>query len=999
MGLACVLSLAGTAFAQTGHSLDALNEAHSTVIELSARTADRFQVDGEQTLLLRGNCRLKQGAQSWEAPQMVVWELRSESGQPSTVLCYAESTPETAASHTVNGRTETRPWWLFTVTTSELKASFAPQEAPDSRADPVVKRALERRRGQRGILLQTQYEIPPPPSSAGNGSPMDMAQLPAPQSFGLRRHVSISPRVLGERFEFKVAPSSGAVPQEFVATITGGVNIVVDNVPLSMDGRIILTRLDLTADRAVIWTDANRFSEVSGFDIDENTPFQVYLEGDIIVRQGTNEVRSSHAFYDINQRRGLAMNAEVRTFLPELNGTLRLRASELRQLSETNYHARNAWFSTSQFGQPKWRVEASDVFLQERANANFSAINPFAAEKDPSTLWVSSLNNRFYFEDVPLFYSPTFSSPAEDPHIPIRQFNVGYSGIFGAEVRTKWNMGGLLGFEPMPGTDWDLVLDYLSQRGPAAGIESNYDFYGALLGAPAHYSGFTDAYYINDSGHDNLGADRRSLTPPSSNRGHLLSRNRIDLPYNTWIAAEAGHVFNNDRNFEEQYFENDWDTGKDLENMLGLWHQMDNMQASLFTRLRSDNFMNSTDWYPKADLSILGEPILGGPVTWSSHSSVGYGHVRPATAPPDTVADPFAPLPYYVDSEGYVAMTRHELSLPFDLGPAHIVPYALGEAAAWEQDISQDSLQRLYGSAGVRGSLQFSKYMPGVYDPILGLNGLAHKVIFDFDYSYSHSSQDLAQIAQYNEFDENAQERFRERFLAYQFGGTLPAIYDPRFYAVRSGAGRGVTDPYFELVDSQQVLRFGMHHRWQTKVGPPDRSRIVDWMELDLGASFFPNANRDNFGEQFGLVNGRYAWHVGPRTSLLANGVFDFFDGGQSVWNVGVLSQRSRRGSMYLGFRSVQAGPIDSQFVTGSFSYVMSPDLYVATFGSSYDIAEGMDRGQSMTITRIGESWLLHLGLGYDRSKDNVGIALMLEPKFGSYGGGSMQLNSLLGIQ
>jgi len=102
---------------------------------------------------------------------------------------------------------------------------------------------------------------------------------------------------------------------------------------------------------------------------------------------------------------------------------------------------------------------------------------------------------------------------------------------------------------------------------------------------------------------------------------------------------------------------------------------------------------------------------------------------------------------------------------------------------------------------------------------------------------------------------------------------------------------------------------------------------------------------------------------------------------------------------MYLGYRSVQAGPIDSQFVTGSFSYVMSPDLYVATFGSSYDIAERMDRGQSLTITRIGESWLLHLGLGYDRSKDNVGIALMLEPKFGSYGGGSMQLNSLLGIQ
>ncbi|MCA9079260.1 MAG: hypothetical protein KDA58_01825 [Planctomycetaceae bacterium] len=994
-GLTLVLSLAGVASAQTGHSL--LGEAPPAggPVTVSAQIADRCVLGGERTLLLRGNCRVSQGAQVWSAAQIVLWEVNAPDGQPAILVGYAESTPEVSAIRKIDGRAETRPWWLFEIVATELATDFTPQDAPEVAEDPVIRRGLERRQGARGGLQQTQYVVPPPPME-----PTTVAQLPAPSSFGLRRHVSISPRFLGERFEFKVAPSTGAVPQEFVATITGGVNVVVDNIPLQMEGRTILTRLDLTADRAVIWTDADRFSEIGGFDLDENTPFQVYLEGNIVVRQGNSDIRASHAFYDLSQRRGLSLNAEVRTYLPELEGTLRLRASELRQLSDTNYHARNAWFTTSQFGQPKWRVESSDVFLQERPNANFSAVNPFATDVDPSTLWVSSLNNRFFVEDMPVFYTPSFTSPAEDPHIPLRQLNAGYSGIFGAELHTMWNLDGLLGLNLPKGVTWDLEVDYLSRRGPAVGTEATYDFYGALLGAPAHYSGMTDVYYIHDTGRDNLGFDRRSLAPPSNNRGRILSRNRVDLPFNNWLTLEAGHIFGEDRNFDEQYNEQQWDTGKDLENLIGLTHQTGNLQAGILGRVRSNDFMDSTDWYPKADLSLLGEPLFGSPVVWSSHSSVGYGHIRPAVGPIDPVADPFAPLPYYAtDSQGVVAMSRHELSLPFDLGPMHVVPYALGEVAFWEEDVTKSSLSRLYGSAGVRGSLQFSKYMPNVYDPILGLNGLAHKMIFDFDYSYSDSTEALLNVPQYNEFDENAQERFRERFLAYQFGGALPAIYDPRFYAVRSGAGRSVTAPYHELVDAQHVLRFGMHHRWQTKVGPPDRPRIIDWMELDAGASFFPNASRDNFGESFGLINGRYAWHVGPRTSLLASGVFDLFDGGQSVWDVGMLSQRSRRGSVYLGYRQVQAGPIDSQLVTGSFSYVMSPDLYVATFGTSFDVAEGIDRGQSLTLTRIGESWLLHFGLGYDRSKDNIGVALMFEPKFGSYGGGSMRLNSLLGIQ
>jgi len=75
----------------------------------------------------------------------------------------------------------------------------------------------------------------------------------------------------------------------------------------------------------------------------------------------------------------------------------------------------------------------------------------------------------------------------------------------------------------------------------------------------------------------------------------------------------------------------------------------------------------------------------------------------------------------------------------------------------------------------------------------------------------------------------------------------------------------------------------------------------------------------------------------------------------------------------------------------------MSPK-WVSTFGTSYDLAEGLDRGQSLTITRIGEYALLHFGFGYDWSRNNVGVALSIEPRLGGYGVGSSQLSSLLGI-
>ena len=860
----------------------------------------------------------------------------------------------------------------------------------------IYKRGDADRRRSRQELMQTQYsEVAPDGSLApwDNGSLL-LGQTTTPVM--MPRKVTINPRYLGMDLKFHSDVDRNKEPPETMTTVQGGVTIVVENVPLMIDGQMVLSRIDLSADRAVIWTSADGLGNPGGgFEMNENTPFQVYLEGDIVVRQGNSEIEASHAFYDIRDRRGLLMNSELRTYIPEFDSFLRVRADTIRQMSETSFQAQHAWVTTSQLGQPGYRLQAGFLTIDDRPSTWGSRVDPNTGQ--PLTRqYLTATNSTLFVENIPVFYLPRVSGPIEDTTFPLKSATVGFSGMYGPHVNTVWNIDKLFGFDLPRGTDWDLLLDEYSTRGPAIGTRGRYEVFGQILGQPAHITGMGLAYYIHDTGKDRLGYLRNNLPFPDANRGRVLHRNRIDLPFGVSLTNELSYFLNNDRNFLQQYYEQEFNTSKDQENLANLAVQNDNVTGSLLFQTRLNNIFDQTEWLPRLDLTVLGQPLLNDAVTWSSHSWMGYGHIRPAQAPTDP-NDAFTALPYLPDVQGLVTGTRHEVSAPFQLGAVKVAPYALGEAAFWQQDMTANNLSRLYGSAGVRASVEFWRAVPEIQSSILGLNGLAHKVVVDADYSISGSTQSLANIPQYNAFDEDAQERFRERFLSLEFGGTLPAQFDPRFYAVRAGAGQSVTAAYQELVANQQVLRLGLRQRLQTKRGPVEHQRIKDWMSLDLETSIFPNASRDNFGSTLGLLTARYMWQVGERTQFLANGVMDPFTNGQRVWNAGILSQRGPRGSVYVGVREIKAGPIDSGLLYASFTYRMS-EKWTTTMGTAYDIVEGRDRGQSMTLTRIGEYLLFHVGTGYDHSRNNFTVNFMLEPRLG---GGSrnnvMQMSSLVG--
>ena len=113
--------------------------------------------------------------------------------------------------------------------------------------------------------------------------------------------------------------------------------------------------------------------------------------------------------------------------------------------------------------------------------------------------------------------------------------------------------------------------------------------------------------------------------------------------------------------------------------------------------------------------------------------------------------------------------------------------------------------------------------------------------------------------------------------------------------------------------------------------------------------------------------------------TLTSDGIFDFFSDGQRIVNVGAFISRPPRGSLYLGVHLIE-GPISSNVVSASYSYLMSPK-WVSTAGVSFDVGN-RNIGENLQITRIGESFLVSGGLTVDASRGTVGAMFSIEPRF-----------------
>jgi hypothetical protein len=917
--------------------------------------------DAREVWLLTGNCQIRQGQTTVQGNEAVVWVERVGDFGNTTynVIAYMDS------PHFF-GR-------LYSVHAPRSKIGNATNGEPEAKP-AIYQKALERRRPPEGIERTQFTEFQPEQISP--------PQFVAPVA-GARRVQVLSRSGLAFSARTLRSPRN---PSELVHLITEGVQIRIDGLGREFAGMRIGETLDISADRVIIWSASDLQVYLAGQNSEpEALPLELYLEGDIVFREGDRIIHAQAMYYNVPARTGTILNAEAITPVDNYAGALRLRANVLRQVGTDQFIAEGASVTTSRLAMPTYEFRSGTLLL---VDSQVPEVNPLtgAPVVDPASggpvydhrQTITSTNNVVFAEGLPVFYWPWLSADAREPTFYIQKAMVKNDQIFGTSIETQWNMYQLLGLEPAEGTDWNLSLDYLSERGPAAGTKFTYDR-DFLFHRPEPTFGLLDAWFIDDGGLDFLGLDRMGLVPEAEFRGRIIGRHRQLLPNYWQLTAELGYI--TDRNFLEQYFEQEWDELSDLRTGVELKQTLDNASLAIAVDARINEFFLETQQLPRVDHFWIGQSLWTDRLTWYEHTSVGYFRQDPASTPLDPRdAATFSPLPYEVPVEGERIATRQALELPIDTGPMKVVPFILGEAAHWGETLDLDDRQRVFGQAGVRTSLPIWAVEPTVENHLLNLHGLAHKISLEGEFSITDASEDLADFPLYDEIDDNNVQHFRRRLAFQTFGGPapVPLAFDERFYAVRRGLMDNVTGPT-EIADDLTILRLGARQRWQTKRGPPDNRRIIDWITLDTHIEVFPDDD-ENFGEHMGLFDYDFRWHVGDRLTLLSSGAADFFSQGGKLFTVGGTLSRPPRGNIFFGFRSLE-GPISANVLLASYSYRMSPK-WASSLGLTYDLSSDGAMGETFTITRIGESFLFSVGFNADQGRDNVGVALALEPRF-----------------
>jgi hypothetical protein len=779
---------------------------------------------------------------------------------------------------------------------------------------------------------------------------------------------------------------------ENAAIISGGIRLLIEGLPTGglPPGLGPLGVVDISTDRAVVWA-SGVSTGIGGAGVQsQDAPLEIYMEGNIEFRQGDRVVYADRMFYDVRRQIGVILNAELLTPLPSIDGynypgLVRLKADAIRQLDDTHFSATNALVTTSRLEEPAYDFSARELSFTDAQTPVIDPVTGAPLANANGELAVrhrqlaEARGNTIHVRGVPVFYWPTIATDLEKPSFIIDRVKIGNDSVLGTQVLVDFDAYQLFGVRNAPeGTDWHLSTDYLSERGFGFGTDFEWDrpeVFGFV--GPAH--GFADFWAIEDDGLDNLGLGRRNIDPERGFRYRLMGEHRQMLESGWDVAAEVGWL--SDRTFQEQFYEADWDQRRDMRTGVRLKRLNNNRALSIEANGQVNEFFSETEHLPRLDHWWMGESLLGDRLTWFEHTQLSYSRFNVATAPVEpTLLSQFTELPWESNSEGERLITTHEFDAPLQLGAVKVVPYGMFQLGRWGEDLSGNELNRVFGQTGVRASLPMSAVFPNVRDPLFNLNGLAHKVVFDAEFSYADADQNFDELPLYDPLDDISIIEFRRRL----FDGTLPpaindAKFDPRRYAIRSGLQNWVSSPSAEVVEDLMALRMGVRQRWQTKRGPMGNQHIVDWLTLDMNATYFPEAERDNFGQELGLLDYDLRWHLGDRFTVLSDGFADVFGDGLKTVSGGVLLNRPTIGNFYVGVRSI-SGPVTSNALINSFNYRLS-EKWILSAGASFDFASTGNIGQTFGVTRIGESFNVTAGFNVDSSKDNFGVGLSIEPR------------------
>ena len=842
--------------------------------------------------------------------------------------------------------------------------------------------------GSTGPLAVPSENRPTPSINNNPGGIAVPSIMPNTAASGGVRRIRFLPRT-SQPFGMSSTMAPDGIYRQWI--FTGGINIVVEEIAT---GNVV----DIVADRAVLWTRGDGGMDPASGEMqsDGSREVEIYLEGNVYVRQGNPSkpmdsmnvvVTGKQVYFNVNTNQALAIDGAVETVDPKLQVPMTMTSEEVRQLAPGEYYGKNAQFTTSIYrGIPGYAIQGREIYFDEIKER---IKNPFTQQEVIDTQtgqpmevtkhFATAYSNVFRLNDFPVFYWPYVRANAEDPLGPLQNFRVGQSrnlGVMGSVSLDVWDLIGLDYLPIADKTNWLLDLGYYSKRGINVGSRFNFLGRGAFNPDDSYWGNIL-GWYLNDHGQDQLGPGRMDLTPSTVDRSRLHYQNRYDYNDNTNIIAELSYL--SDSNVLESFFENEYDAGKDQDTLLYAKHSRDNWAVTGLVQPRLRDWLPQNQWLPKIDGYLLGQSLLDDRLTYFTHSSVGFGTLE-------------YPVNYQLPGDETFQLgridTRHELDLPFSVGALNITPFVMGDFAGYTQAMNDvNGLGRLYGAAGVRTSLPFYKIYSNVQSDLFNLNGMAHKVTLNLDYTYARASQDYSALPLMDQLDDDTSDMVRRQNYLRSFGGFYPQWYDTRFQAIR----RGIIY-YPEALDNLNVARFSVTQRLQTKRGPANNLRIMDWMYLDMGASLFPQPDQNNLGNNWGLIDYNYLWNIGDRTAIKSTGLYEPANDTVQAGG-GVYFQRPPRQQLSILFSHYTSGPFASDYVGFGSSYRLS-NRYSGYFEIGKDLQAAQSVNVRASFARIGLDYVTTLGIVWNAGRNDLGFEFSILPRVGvrnRYGRGALQ--------
>ena len=653
----------------------------------------------------------------------------------------------------------------------------------------------------------------------------------------------------------------------------------------------------------------------------------VYLRGDVVLTRGERMIRASELYYDFENDRALILDVVMRSLAPGGELPIYVRAEQVRQLSSTEYLAKKAIVTTSEFHTPHLHIGAEEVRLVD------------TTPKDESGQLTGLQSGRYQIRDatlnlegVPLAYWPTVTGDLKQGESSIRSFRAGYSKKYGATIESKWYLFNLLGLEKPQGVDGTLLLDYFSKHGPGVGTNVDYETETS--------QGMFRGYYIYDTGKDSLGSFRDN-DPDTENRGRLTWRHREILGQGWELSLEGSYI--SDPNFMEQYFEGEFDEGKEQETLAYLKRQKDNWAVTGLLQARVLDFLTQTEHFPELAYYLAGEP-LAEVASFYNESHLGMARYRPDSR---RLWDRGWVLDNTKSSDmTFQSETRNEIDLPIKLGSANIVPFATGRAGYWDGSPTGGSQDRLFGMAGVRTGTEVWRLFEDVNSDLLDVHGVRHVIRPEATAWLSSSNTDSREL--------------------YPFS------------------------PGVEDIDDFYGTSLALRQRWQTKRGAPGGWRVVDWILFDVELNLFGNSpgrelpigryydSRPENSVARNHVKTDLQYRISDTTSILSDANWDLDDGSLDLFNVSYAVERSPRLSYFMGYRRID--PTDVNLIGGGINYELNAKHRVA-MRAFYDIERSKLDQMEITIIRKFPRWYAALTFSVDKQINNVSMGLSVWPE------------------